>query len=379
MNTLDKLKEYKVIIFAFEHYNPLDQIRTFASIGVRPIGVFIKSKNRFSSVSKYLSKVFYVNDVEEGIALIRNNFKSLDKKAFIITSDDIITNALAKHYDDLNQNFYFNYCYGEQSLNDLMSKVTQLKIASECGFDIPLLYKSDDENIIFPVIVKSCDSLINDWKKKTRICYNSVELHEAKTLNNNDIFIEEYIDRKDEIAVQGYSYDRGSKCVCKLCLTRDYLVDGAPGKKFYLKRFENKNILKLINKFIESIKFSGAFEMEFLVDKNDRIYFSEINLRNSGLGYATTVGGASNLLGWCCSCIDGNNHIPQEPTFEGILVGMDEFSDLKLRVFKEKKIPFFRWYKEIKKADFLFYYDKKDKKPFRKALMQKIFKRSKSE
>lgn len=373
---LENLKNHEIIVFGFEHYNPLTQARTFGSIGIRPIGIFIKSKFKFASFSKWFKEVYYVNSIQEGYELIINNWSSRLNKPFIVTSDDEINTFIDGHFDEVIGSFYFNNCNRKYFLRQLMSKTTQLEIAKDCGFDIPAFITTDKlkmSSVRYPVIVKANDSLEPDWKKRSTVCHDEGELKSMLATNEGKVFVEEYIDRKDEIAVQGYSFDCGKKCITQLCLTRAYLVDGAPGKKFYCKKFSNDVLKKRISSMIEKIGFSGVFEAEFLVDKTDKIYFSEINFRNSGLGYATTVADASHLIGWCCACINDENHIPVEPKDDLNLVGMDEFADFRIRVLQQKTISFFKWKKEFKTSDFKFYYDKKDKKPFRKAIINKIF------
>jgi D-aspartate ligase len=370
-----ELNKHTIIIFGFEHYNPLDQIRTFGSIGICPIGVFIDSKAKFASKSKWLKDVFYVSSIEEGYNLILSKWKNSENKSFIITSDDIITSFLDERFDSLKQYFYINNCGQQGLLTYYMDKLRQKEIAKKIGFNVPKIYKINDaiESISFPVISKNNNSLINNWKSLSIVCNNREDLNKILSLSNN-VFFEEYIDRSDEIAVEGYSYNSGKNVVSKLCLRREYLVEGAPGKKLSCQRLVDDNLLVLIQKYINSIHFDGVFEMEFLVDKVNKIYFSEINLRNSGLGIATTVAGASNLLGWCYACLEEEKHIPEEPKIVDSIIGMDDFADFKIRVLQQKSISFFKWNKEFKKSDFTFYFDKNDRRPFRKAIINKILK-----
>lgn len=373
---IDLLKKYKVIVFGFEHYNPLDQIRTFGSIGIKPIGVFIKSKYRFASFSRWLSEVYIVESIDEGYKLILSKFKDPINKAFLVTSDDIITSYLDEHYDSLEPYFFFNNCGKTGGITKLMEKPYQKKIANDAGFNTPKLYSFEEiKDNDFPIICKTKNSLVENWKSFSRVCKTRADLDDV-VLTKKDLIFEEYIDRSNEIAVEGYSYGDGESVFAKLCLKRNYLVEGAPGKKLYCEALVDNGIISCVKKYLKSIKFNGVFELEMLVDKQDKVYFSEINLRNSGLGIATTVAGASNLLGWCYACLEETNHVPEEPTNVPI-VGMDDFADFKIRVLKEKRLSFFKWFKEFKQSDFTFYYDKRDKKPFRKALSHKFLKRHK--
>lgn len=51
--------EHICIVFAEEHYNPLGVVRSLGENGIRPVGIFIESKDKLASKSKYLSLHFY--------------------------------------------------------------------------------------------------------------------------------------------------------------------------------------------------------------------------------------------------------------------------------------------------------------------------------
>lgn len=44
---------HKCIVFAEEHYNPLGVIRSLGESGIKSIGIFINSKEKLASKSKY--------------------------------------------------------------------------------------------------------------------------------------------------------------------------------------------------------------------------------------------------------------------------------------------------------------------------------------
>ena len=60
---------HKCIVFAEEHYNPLGVIRSLGESGIKSIGIFINSKEKLASKSKYLQKVYYVKNREASISL----------------------------------------------------------------------------------------------------------------------------------------------------------------------------------------------------------------------------------------------------------------------------------------------------------------------
>lgn len=65
---------HNFIVFCEEHYNPLGVIRSLGEQGIKPIGIFIKNKIQFASKSKYLRKVHYVENREQGFNLLMEVF-----------------------------------------------------------------------------------------------------------------------------------------------------------------------------------------------------------------------------------------------------------------------------------------------------------------
>ena len=64
-----KLKEHKFIVIGEEHYTPLGAIRSLGEIGINPIFIVIKNKNKrmpkVASKSKYISKLFSIDSYNE--------------------------------------------------------------------------------------------------------------------------------------------------------------------------------------------------------------------------------------------------------------------------------------------------------------------------
>ena len=80
------------IVFALEHYNPLNMIRALGENGVNPVYISIKRRYEVAAYSKYISKLHRVNSVEEGYQLLFEEYGSLveqtGKKPYIFFSDD---------------------------------------------------------------------------------------------------------------------------------------------------------------------------------------------------------------------------------------------------------------------------------------------------
>ena len=73
-------KDRLCIVLAIEHYNPLGVIRSLGEAGVKPVFIAIKGRGTFASASKYVSKVHYVDSVEEGYEVLLREYGDVAEK-----------------------------------------------------------------------------------------------------------------------------------------------------------------------------------------------------------------------------------------------------------------------------------------------------------
>lgn len=78
------------IVFALEHYNPLNMIRAFGENGINPIYISIKRRYEVAIFSKYISKLHQVDSVEEGFKLLLDEYGNFDSshKPYIVFATD---------------------------------------------------------------------------------------------------------------------------------------------------------------------------------------------------------------------------------------------------------------------------------------------------
>lgn len=85
-------------------------IRSLGENGIKSIGIFINSKEKLASKSKYLQKVYYVKNREEGYEILLKEYGNEREKPYIFTSDDITTSFLDHKYDLIKDKFIFYVC-----------------------------------------------------------------------------------------------------------------------------------------------------------------------------------------------------------------------------------------------------------------------------
>lgn len=310
LTEIDRLKEHKFILLGNEHYNPLGLIRTLGEQGIPVIAIIIRGMYPYASKSKYISTLHIVENLNEGLNVIITNYGSEEKKPFIFTCDDTATDFLNLKYDLLKDNYYFFNSGEFKLINNYMSKNEQVILAKSVGMKVlwtkEIEGKIIPDDVVYPVITKAVDSITAGWKSLSFVCHNEQELKDAlNKIDADKILLQQFINKKNELGIDGYSIDDGKKMLVTMAYNYKYLQAGAFSHYMNIFTPENKSLIELIKIYIERLHYDGIFDIEFLEDKNGDLYFCEINLRNSGWSYASTKVGMPLPILWALAKIDG--------------------------------------------------------------------------
>ena len=197
-------------------------------------------------------------------------------------------------------------------------------------------------------------------KKKSEIKRRNKFLKEKK-----------YIEKKNELCLEGFSVDNGKKSIITIASTYNYLLDDSYSPYMTCRSLNNPDLEKKLAAMIQEVGFEGIFEVEFLVDQNDELYFLEINFRNSTWSYASTVAGMPMPVLWAKGMInpidiDGKFVKIKEP-----FTAMVEFDDYRQRV-KTGKITKKEWFREFKESKCKYYVAHGDYAPVISVIMKKF-------
>lgn len=326
---------------------------------------------------------YYVNSTKEGIEFILKKFaKSKLDKSFILTGDDVTVSMLDAYYDKLKDYFYFYNAGAVGRIGKYMNKNEMIRTASKYGMNIIKTWsvKTGDipEDIIYPVMTKATNSIGNEWKDIVYICHNDEELNAAfLNIKSDYILVQQYIEKKDEISFDAFSVNQGKDIFFVIEANQIYNLSDKYSPYWKIKNSDNKEIQKKISKIIEEIGFEGIFEFEFIKDKNGKLWFLEINFRNTALGFATTVAGMPQVVYWCESMING--FIDKEKYYRKIsteLIAMAECFDYDVRV-KKGIISKKEWKKQFDSAQCKMYKGRNDNIPFFIFMWYKLMKMNK--
>ena len=140
----------------------------------------------------------------------------------------------------------------------------------------------------------------------------------------------------------------------------------------HLEPFNDNELEMKIQKFIQTIKYSGVFEIEFIIDKQGIPFFLETNFRITQYNSAYAMFGVNFPYLYAKSCLIG------KLSFDDICFSskrpfnvMSEFEDFRISCL-HGDLSFKQWIKDFRKTDCFQYYDKLDPSPFYYTLWSKF-------
>ena len=371
------INNHKFILLASYTGNTLGQIRSLGEKGIKPIAVLVHKNTFRIDKSKYIGKLYNVKSIDEGLNLIIEKFGNEFHKPFLFTDRDDVMGLIDRHYNELINKFYIWNAGQQGRLNIYLNKCKQIKLAEECGFNIPQteIVKLGElpHSLQYPIFTKATDSLNEWWKGCASICNNEEELKSfCQKLEVNNLILQEYIDKEDETPIEGISINGGKEIVL-FGLSHNYRMTADSFGTFrYIDTFDDPETEMCIQKFIQRVNYSGAFEIELIIDKQGNSYFLEANFRIAQQNYGYTAFGANIPYIYAISSLKGK--IAKEEihyTKKRPLRMMYEFEDFRLSVLR-KKVSLWQWLKDIKQTNVFLFYNKKDKVPFYYTIWEKI-------
>ncbi len=369
----NKYNGHLCIVFALEHYNPLGQIRSFGEMGINPVYISVKHRYEVATKSKYISKLHQVDSVEEGYELLLRKYGNYDKEhlPYIVFSDDKSVGFFDLHYNEWKDKF-ITFNAGKQGrINEYMDKYNIQQLAKKHGFNVLesfVISKSDSipSKLWYPVITKDISPNSGNWKSDVFICQSESELKEAiRQIASPQIMIQHFVDKQNELALEGYTISHGNKMHIVTKMTWKYLIQGYYSPYHDVSMFTDKEMERKLAAMFEEIGFEGIFEVEFLIDKDGTLYFMEINFRASAWNPTGMYAGMPLAYLWVKGmnngCIDPSDRKQFEP-----FTSMSEIIDYGKRV-ESGMISLPKWLADFKRAKCTYIYNDKDPGPWAEA------------
>ena len=363
------IHEHKFVILGSYTANVLGQVRGLGERGIRPYGVLIHKNTFRIDKSRYWAKVFEAETIEEGLDIVLREFGNENVKPFLYTDRDDVMGLLDKQYDILKDRFFFWNAGKQGRLNKYLNKEEQLRLAEECGMRIPQteIVKVGElpKHLKYPIFTKAKDSLNPYWKGNAFICYNEEDLKYAYSMMDiKEIILQEYIVKQDEHPIEGISLNGGKEIQLLIKSINYRLTDSSYGIFRYLEPFYNTELEEKIKKFIMATKYTGIFEIEFIIDKNGIPYYLETNFRITQYNYGYTRFGINFPILFANSILKG---IIDEDEINYTNIRpfnvMSEFEDFRISCL-QGNISLWQWLKDIRHTHCFSFYASNDRKPF---------------
>ena len=361
-----------VIVFALEHYNPLNMIRAFGEQGINPVYISVKRRYEVATKSKYISKLHCVDSVEDGFLLLINQYGGLSeetgKKPYILFSDDKSVGYFDLHFEEWKDKFitYNAGCNGR--INEFMDKYEIQQCAKRHGFNVLDSYvikKGDPvpDGLWYPIITKDISPNLGSWKSDVFICQNKQELVEAlEKITCPLIMLQHFVDKQNEMALEGYTINNGKEMQIITQMKWKYLIQGSYSPFHDVCMFTDKDMEIRLQAMFEEIGFEGVFEVEFLIDKDGTYYFMETNFRASAWNPTCKFAGMPLPYLWVKGMMNGYIDPNDRKEFEPF-TSMSEIIDYSKRV-EGGLCSIAEWLRDFKDAKCVYIYDKEDRGPW---------------
>lgn len=367
------INNHKFIVFALDHYNPLGVIRSLGENGISPVFIAVKHRMDLGAKSKYLSECHKVESVEEGYELLLEKYgNEKENLPFLITCDDRTTGYLDEHYDELTGRFIFFNAGKKGRIEEYMDKNNILEAAKRHGLKVletrVVNHGEVPGDLEYPIITKSISPNVGGWKSDVHICHSADELREAYgKIEAPRVLIQKYIEKKNEYCLDGYCADNGKVMFHAIASVYNYLIPGYYSPYMTVLEVKDKEMKKSLESLMADIGFEGIYSIEFLIDKDDNYYFSEINFRNSTWSYASTKAGMPLPVLWAESMlsktIDERNYKAIPDGFTAMVEPVDYAKRVDAGTIEAAD-----WLIDFKEANCTFYYSADDPEPFREAV-----------
>lgn len=371
------IKNYKHVVFCGEHYNPLGVIRSLGESGIRPDVVVLRSRTPLASNSKWIANLHIVDSKEEGLSYLLSKYKEEDKKPFLYTCDDKITSYLDLEYEKVKAVFTFFNAGRSGRITEFMNKNSINELAVKHGLNVldAVVASTGDipDGLQYPVITKTIASTVGAWKDDVFICNSEDELRKAcEKIQAPTILIQKYIDKKNEYCLEGFSVNQGNSSMITIASSYNYLLPDYYSPYMTVHNFDKYDVSLKLVAMMQEIGFEGIYEVEFLVDDNDKLWFCEINFRNSTWSYASTKVGMPLPVLWATYMLQDT--IDGEAVYRSIpenFTAMVEINDWSARV-KTKQVSVATWVKDFIHSDCKYYLGAGDIRPVVKLFTTKL-------
>lgn len=360
----------RIVIWGDDHHNALGLLRMLGGRGFDILFLVNRVNHHIATTSKYCSNYVIVQNIDDGLAYLFNNYTDKNNKAVLLFTADKYSEAANRNFERLSDFFFVSGPNQEGILEYIDDKFTMSKLAVDVGITIPETVLIPSQTIYdvkhFPAIIKPCNPTAKEFK--TLIVNNEKQLIKASKsfIHNKRYVIQTLIHKEADGLIYGCRTWDGVTHLSGICVRNRWSDDGC-GSFGYI----TDNIPSCINKdgirlFLDKIDFRGLFSVEYALT-NEGAYFYEFNLRNDGTSVLFYNAGSNMALCFVNSCFGIREDVSLKVQGKQYLMHeiFDEFNIYDGVVSRQQ------WLEDKKKTTLYFLYDPEDMLPYESQFAQK--------
>lgn len=317
-NAFSKVKPL-VVVAGRNYGNILTMTRDLGHAGydVEVLRVFKTNPNPFNLLGRMKPDAFskYVRKFHECVAnhdsakIIQDLIEMAgpNEKQLLIPVDDYTVCVVDDNLDRLSEYYIIPSVAGQRGeITRLMDKNEQKRLAVE--FDLPMLHsvliKGENgkfkipEEVQYPCFIKPNVSMKSTKSKMAR-CENKEELSQALTRlaksEDFEMLVEKFADIKTEYSILGLCTEEGAIAPGLLKAIegghKERKGVALTGQIVPIAGFHQ--IIDKCNKFIQSLKYTGLFDVDLIEARDGKLYFVELNFRAGASTHAVTQVGVN--------------------------------------------------------------------------------------
>ena len=359
----------RAIVFGPGGVNALGLVQSLGREGVFVTCVLI-NRSPIIEHSRYCGLMYTTADFDSAIECILQKCV-FETKTVIFPSGDGAAVVLEQNRQRLNEHFVFESVKQGNSIAYYMNKLVQVNLAQEHGFNVPFsiqLTKGDKapKELPYPCIVKPLVSCEGD-KRDIMIAQNQEQLNDImnhQLLYTNEVIVQQRIDRDYDYNMVGCSCSNGDVHIPLSIRATKFNHKVQDAKTVcYVEPLDEKISIEVekMKRLMRDMGYVGLFAIECMHNRiDDKIYFTEINLRNDGLNSFIVKSGVNLPYLHYLDLLNkpSKDYTPLAKSRKYI------WEANHISALKRHSISIWEWLRDLMGVKGFLYYYKDDKRPF---------------
>ena len=266
-------------------------------MGVRPYGVLTEKGRKYVSRSRYWRKVFAVQDEEDLINPLLENFINEDHKPVLIPCLDGQAALIDQNYDLLKERFILPSINGRQGeIVKAMNKLRQYELAQDHGvkmtptISIMLPQGARTTPDFEPPYILKPVMTVEGEKLDIEVCADLASYRAAidkfTTLHYPRILVQRYLSERREFCISGAIMPSGGFDMAVVENLRRWPLNFGIGSFAKLSLEDDViSYARELMSFARDVGYVGPIDIEFFQSKERVFYLNEINWRSSGRNF----------------------------------------------------------------------------------------------